>query len=315
MNNKTIATIALSSRDFASFEEKLAEAVQWIELASRQGADMAVLPEMINLWRGDGPGNPNAMTYGQAAFDNWQQRTAPLIDAARRLKIGVTVPIVVREGKKLTNSCFFISRQGEVVGRYDKIYPTIGELEQGIVPGTPKLIEWEGLRVAGAICFDTNFSSVFEDQAGMGAQLFVIPSLWPGGRQLNYFASHYSVPIVIAYPAWSRIIGYDGNELVAGGYRWETLRWGFGAPVYLATINFDYVALHGDYNQEKMYDLQRTYGEKVRVRYDQDNATFYLESLAKDFTVADLIKKHDLLPIRDYFGQRYPKARAKFVAE
>jgi predicted amidohydrolase len=314
MKQKTIAAIALSNRDFPTFAAKLAEAVHWVEFAAKQGAELAVLPETINLWRGDGPGNPNALTYAEAALDDWQKQTAPLIEAARRLKIGVTVPVVVREGRSLWNSCFFISRTGKVVGRYDKINPTISELEQGVLPGKAKLIEWEGLRVGGAICFDTEFQEIFEQQAALGAQLFVVPSLSPGGRPLNHYASRYGTPLVIAYPAWSRILNYDGTELAAGGYRWETLRFGFGAPVLVATINFDYVVLHADGNQEKMVDVQRKYGHQVRLRFDQDNTLFYVESLAADLTVADVVKEFSLVPIREYFT-RYHQVRAKYAAD
>ena len=95
MKHRTIAAVALSSRDFPDFDAKLAEAVQWMELAAKQGAQLIVLPEALNLWRGDGPGNPNAMTFAEAACDDWQAPAQPVIQAARRLGVGVTVPMIV----------------------------------------------------------------------------------------------------------------------------------------------------------------------------------------------------------------------------
>jgi hypothetical protein len=61
-----------------------------------------------------------------------------------------------------------------------------------------------------------------------------------------------------------------------------------------------------------MVDVQRKYGSRVRVKFDQDDCTFYLESLTSDFTAADLVKEFGLTPIREYFT-RYRKVRAKFA--
>lgn len=302
MNQKTISVIALSNRDFPSFNAKLAEAVQWIELAAAQGSDIAVLPEMINLYRGDGPGNPKALSFEEAALDDWQNQTALLFDAATRLKIAVTIPILIREGGRLANCFFVVSKSGQVVGRYQKLQPTQVELDRGVAPGKPNVFEWDGIRVGGGICFDTNFIRIFEEQARLGAQLFLVPSLWPGGTGLNYYALRFSTPIALAYPAWSRIIDITGAEVAAGGYRNETLRFGFGSPVYTATVNFDRVALHGDGNQFKMVDVQKAYGKRVGVMFDQQNCLFFLEARAADLSVQEIIKQFGLVPYRDYLA-------------
>jgi predicted amidohydrolase len=303
MNEKTIAAISLSNRDFPSFEAKLAEAATWIEHAAGSGAQLAVLPEEINNYRGDGPGNPLALSLAEMAVDDWRRAIAPLFDVAVRCRIAVTAPLLVRENGSLSNSFFMISRQGEVLGRYDKMRPAPGEFEGGVRPGSlPRLIEWEGLRIGGAICFDTLFPDVFRCQAEMGADLFLVPSLWPGGSYLNYYALVFSTPIVLAYPAWSRIIDITGREVAAGGYRNETLRFGFGAPVVMATLNFDRVSLYGNINQERIVEVERRYGAKVRVLFDQQNCMFYLESRSPDLTVTDVMKEFELVPCRKYLS-------------
>lgn len=305
MNTKIISVIALSNRDFPNFAAKLAEAVQWIELAAGQGAELALLPETINEYRGDGPGHPQPLSLAEAALDDWQGATAVLFDAARRCGIAVTVPVLIREGDHLTNCFFLVSKTGQVLGQYRKAQPTQGELDGGVQPGQSAIMEWEGIKVGGAICFDTNFPRVFDKQARRGAQLFLVPSLWPGGSALDYFALRHSAVIALAYPAWSRIIGSDGREMVAGGYRHETLRFGFGAPVYTATVNFDRVALHADYNQEKIVAVQKEYGQRVRIIFDQQNCLFFLESLDRGLTVQKVMKKFDLISYRDYLA-RFP---------
>lgn len=305
MEKRTISVVALSNRDFPSFEDKLREATQWMEVAALQGADLAVLPEYLNVYRGDGWDNPAALSLEEAALDDWQTATAMLFEAAVRLGMAIAIPVLTREGDHLTNSFFLVSAEGTVLGRYQKRQPTENELAHGVVPGQHPLIDWEGLKVGGAICFDANFPRIFDQQARAGAQLFLAPSLGPGGDQLNYYALRYSAPIALAYPAWSRIIDLDGRDLVAGGYRYETLRFGFGSPVYTATLNFDRVRLHSDHNQEKMREVQLAYGRKVGLRFDQQNASFYLESLSPDVSVEEIIREFDLLRLDDFLS-RFP---------
>ena len=99
-----------------------------------------------------------------------------------------------------------------------------------------------------------------------------------------------------------------GGELAACGYRSETLRAGFGSPIVQATINFDAVTLFADFNQAKLLDVQRHYGTKVRIRFDQPNATFLLESRSPDLTVAEIMREFGLTSRRDYFAQLGPLA-------
>ncbi len=302
MNEKTISVIALGNHDYPSFEAKLAEAVKWIEIAAAQEADLAVLPECLNIYCGDGAVNSKRPTYDQIALDDWERQTFVLREAAVRFRIAVTVPVMIREGKHLANCFFLVDRDGKTVGRYQKMFPTPAELDRGVQPGKPALIEWEGLKVGGAICFDSCFPATFEMQAALGAQLFLMPSYWPGGSQLNYRALHHSTPIALAYPAWSRIVDIDGHEVAEGGYRHETLRFGFGIPVYTATLNFDRVALFGNHNQEKIVEVQRALGRKVRIRFDQPNCLFFLESRAKDLTTKEIVRQFSLIPAEDYFA-------------
>jgi hypothetical protein len=161
--------------------------------------------------------------------------------------------------------------------------------------------------MGGAICIDIYYpQKVFDPQIEAGADFFVVPSLTPAGSFLDSSAVLYGVPIVLAYAPWSRILDRDGTELVSGGYRWETLSMGFGSPVLQATINFDAVTLFADHNQAKMLDVQKHYGRKVRIRFDQSNCLFTLESRSADLSVSEVMQEFGLLSRRDYFTQYGP---------
>ena len=300
MDIRRIATISLSTQDFPSFESKLEDAVKWVEHAAGMGADLAVLPESLNLYCGDGPDNPIQLNIPDIALEDWQKDCDILVQTAKKNNIALTIPVFNRNEGKLYNSFFLISETGELLGEYRKRFPTTHEIELGVIPGNTDVITWNGLKIAGAICFDSMFEDTFVDQAAAGARLFLMPSLWPGGSQLNHWCRWLSVTCALAYPAWSRIIDIDGEEKVAGGYRSETLRFGFGSPVYCADINFDRECFDCNGTQDKIVDIEKYYGERIDVEFDQHNCVFYIESLDPDLTVSDVKAQFGIITAQEF---------------
>ncbi len=297
MNEKTIATIALRDEGFGNFDETLREAARWLELAAAQGAHLAVLPETINLLQRKNASVP----LDEFALEDWRQATALLCETAARSKISLVLPLLVRDNGVLANRFYVLGRDGAVLGYYQKRVPAPGERAAGVQSGNCKPIHWEGLRIGGAICVDVYYPQVvFDPQIDSGADLFVIPSFTPAGCLLDSWAVIYGVPFVLAYSPWSRILDRDSTELAAGGYRSETLRLGFGSPVLLATVNFDAVTLFADQNQEKIYDVARHYGRDVRIRFNQPNCLFTVESRSADLSVEDVMRRFGLVSRRDY---------------
>jgi hypothetical protein len=306
MNEKTIAAIALRDGGFSSLEETLREAAHWVEVAAAQGADLAVLPETINLLAQKDASTP----LEEYALEDWQGQTAALCETAARCGISLVLPLLVHDRGVLANRFYVLSNDGSFLGHYQKRVPAPGEQLSGVTAGDSDPIRWEGLRIGGAICFDIYYpQAVLDPQMESGADFFLVPSLTPGGLLLDSCALTYGVPFVLAYSPWSRILDRDGTELGAGGYRSETLRFGFGSPVLQATINFDAVSLFADFNQEKMQDVQRRYGSKVRIRFNQSNCLFMLESRSEDLSVQDIMKQFGLVTRRDYFAQHDPCGR------
>jgi len=302
MDQRTLAAISLSNRDYPSLDAKLEEAAAWVALAADQGAELVVLPEQLGQFRGDGPTHPHPPSLADTVLEDWQASTASLLDAARKAGVAIVVPVVTYLQQKLRNAFFVVSAEGEVLGSYAKMYPTPDEIDAGVVPaGDQPLIAWRGLRIGGAICFDTCFHDTFVRQARHGADMFVVPSLWPGGTHLNEVARLHGTPVVLAYPAWSRIIDAAGRTVAEGGYRHETLRFGFGSPIVLATLNFDRVTLYANQNQEKIVQIQRAFGDQVRITFDQPNCTFHLESLSHDVTAKQIVESYGLVPFQAYF--------------
>ncbi len=305
MNEKTIATIALNEAASSSLQDTLSEAVRWVEIAAAQGAHLAVLPETINLLHRHSESAP----LEEFALDDWQTATSILCEAAARSNIALVLPLFVRSNKSLANRFYLLSKDGDVLGSYQKRVPTPAERSLGVEPGNDGPILWEGLKLGGAICIDVYYPQVvFDPQIESGADLFVIPSLTPAGILLDSHAVNYGVPFVLTYSPWSRILDRDGTEMASGGYRSETLRFGFGSPVQIATLNFDAVTLFADHNQDKMNDVARHYGRDVRIRFNQHNCLFTLESRSPDLSVDEVMRKFGLISRRDHFAQQDPSA-------
>ena len=303
MNEKTIATIALSDQGIADFPAVLHSAALGVELAAAQGADLAVLPETINLLHRTSEDTP----LEECALEDWRTATAPLIEVAIRHRISLVLPLLVRDGGQLANRFYLLSREGTESGFYQKRIPAVGERLAHVMPAHTSPIPWEGLSVGGGICIDVYFpEQVFRPQLEAGADLFILPSMTPAGAFLDSSAVNFGVPFVLSYSPWSRILDRDGKELAAGGYRSETLRAGFGSAVQQATINFDAVSLFADFNQERIQDAQRHYGKKLRVRFDQSTCIFLMESRSSDLSVGEVMHQFGLVSRLDYFAQLNP---------
>ena len=305
MNEKTIATIGLRDGGFADLQAVLREAANWVEAAAAQGANLAVLPETINLLHR----STDHFPLEEFALEDWRTQTALLCEAAAKHRISLVLPLLVRDGAALANRFYVLSRDGSELGFYQKRAPAAGERLAGVLSAPTAPIRWEGLLLGGAICIDVYFHHhVFDPQIEAGADIFVIPSMTPAGASLEYCAVTYGVPFVLSYSPWSRILDRDGRELAAGGFRSETLRAGFGTPVQQAIINFDAVSLFADFNQEKLKEVQRHYGHKVRIRFDQPNCVFVLESRSADLSIHEIMRQFGLVSRRDYFAQLNPEA-------
>lgn len=305
MNEKTIATIALREGGYQDLQAVLRDAAHWVEAAAAQGADLAVLPETINLLHQSSDATP----LEAFALEDWRAATALLCDSAARARIALVLPLLVRESGVLANRFYVLGRDGAQLGFYQKQAPAVGERQAGVAPGCTAPIDWEGIKLGGGICIDLYFPSrVFEPQMQSGADLFIVPSMTPGGVMVDAAALAFGVPIALAYSPWSRILDRDARELAAGGYRNETLRAGFGIPIQQATINFNAITLFPDFNQNKMRDIQRHYGSKIRIRFDQSNCVFFLESRSSDLPIGEIMRQFDLVLRRDYLAELAPES-------
>ena len=85
-------------------------------------------------------------------------------------------------------SCCWIAK-AKLQAPYDKNHPTIGEIEQGKLPGTKvPIIECDFGRVAAVICFDLNFDRLREQVKAAKPDLILFSSNYHGGLMQGYWA-------------------------------------------------------------------------------------------------------------------------------
>ena len=159
--------------------ENLRRAQAALEQAARQGAQLAMLPEMFNCPYE----NPCFPVYGEpAGGETWQF----LSRMARELGLylaGGSVPEL--EGERVYNTCYFFSPEGEELARHRKVH--LFDID---VPGGQRFKESDTLtagdqitvvdtplgKIGLAICFDIRFSELFRVMGARGAQIILVPA-------------------------------------------------------------------------------------------------------------------------------------------
>ncbi len=220
--------------------------------------------------------------------------TKRLADWAKKHHCYVICPIKVRDGEQIFNSALLIDRHGDIVGRYDKIRPTEGELEKAVCPGVldPPIFETDFGRIGIQICFDVNWHAQWRRLKAKGATIIFFPSAYPAARQVKTHAWLNQCFVVSSTMTRAASI-YDitGDTLATTG---KYQRWA-GAVLPVGKRLFEI-----DYHVGKFRQIAQKYGPKVRITWYHDDDLVSLASLDPQLTVDDLIEEFELTPHRAY---------------
>ena len=285
---------------YTQVAERLQVARQYAVRAARMGADIIAFPEIYPHL-----GAPAERWAGIA-----EQADGPTLSymaaLARELSIYIIWPLLMREGAKLYNASVVLDRQGQVLGIYHKMYPTISEMEAGVVPGRePVVLETDFGRIGMAICFDLNFRPVMQGLAERGAEIVFFSSMYRGGLQLRAWAHEFAYYIVSAISAeLGQIVDMSGTVLAEATYE----------AIALARLNLDRRLLHMDYNWEKMDAILAKYGTGVSFQFFTREAKFTIASERSDLTVNDIIAEFGLEELPAYFT-RATQLRSQVLAK
>jgi beta-ureidopropionase len=275
------------------------EAGRWLERASRMGADLVAFPEL----------------YPQLALAHPYHHPEPsdggtiarVRELAKRHKMIIIWPRVEYDPSRgMRNTSILVDRSGEILGRYDKMFPTVGELEKGIVPGVEvPVFETDLGRIGMLICFDMNFQEARNALRRGKPDLVVFSSMYRGGLQAQALAFELGAFVVTSVASeLGLIIDRCGRIIKESTY--ETLA--------VAPVNTNSVALHMDFNWVKMDAMLAKYGPMLTFDYHTREAFYVIES-AGDRDISELVEEFQLETADAYFErsrQRRAESLAKF---
>lgn len=279
-----------------------------------QGVDLTAVREMaarVAYYRPDFicfPEGCASLAEGTARGIETAPEMAPYAAAvgeiAREFDTALIVPCLEREARRVYNSVPIVNRRGELVLVYRKNYPTIGELEAGITPGTEAPVaDCDGVRVGAAVCFDLNFDAHAARLESARARLVFWPSMYWGGQYLQHWALRYGFGMVATYSLESTIVDMNGQVLARQGLDTFRVRSGLLPPWALADLHLNRELYHLDYNMVHFPAIQERYGPEATIEVWEPEGVFLLASNRPDVPVEAIAAEFGLETNRDYMAR------------
>jgi predicted amidohydrolase len=234
MRQVRIATVAFLVEDrLHSIPENVERALDYVRQAKLKGADIVCLPEMVTT--------ANVAPELEAYAESYPgEFTRAFRDVARKEKINLVAPYLVRSGKKVYNQATVINRKGDIEGYYRKVQPT-GAESRSITPGSSlPVFKLDFGTIAVMICMDIYFAEIPRIYAFKGAEVVFWPTVSHGPTQealrsqLTVRAMDNSLVMVESNlashppyapysgrfrPATARIVDHNGDIIAQTGRR------------------------------------------------------------------------------------------------
>ena len=268
--------------------------------ARQFGADIVAFPEVYPHLHLDWEKN-----LPEIAEELSGPTTERMMAEAKKLGMYIIWPLWEREGDTFYNAAVLIDRQGEIVGKYHKVHPTVGEIEKGIRPGTEAtVLETDFGRIGICICFDLNFRDIVTGLKDNGAEVIFFCSMYRGGLQVRAWAFELGRYMVSAIGAeLGQIVDLTGRQLKLATYE----------AVIAQRVNLNRRLLHMDYNWDKMDEMLKKYGTDVSFDYVTQEACFAIGSEREGLDIEDILDEFGLERREDYF-RRCNEVREKALA-
>lgn len=195
------------------------------------------------------------------------------------------------------NSCVLLGRDGNIAGIYDKNFPTIGEMEEGIkASDQAPVFQCDFGRVAIAICFDLNFDELRLQYAAKKPHLILFSSMYHGGMvQSEWAYSCRSYFVGSVYRSTPSEIRNPLGEVLATSTNY------FDYAV--SRINLDYEVVHLDYNWEKLRELKKKYGDLVDIHDPGRLGVVLINSNHSEITAGQMVDEFRIERVDDYFAR------------
>lgn len=200
--------------------------------------------------------------------------------------------------KSVYNTTYIIGRKGELVGVYNKNFPTIGEMKNGIKPAvTVPVFECDFGRVTCAVCFDLNFDELRKRHAELKPDIILFSSMYHGGLVQNYWAysaESFFVSSCGPVKLTSEILNPLG-EIISTSTNY------FNYAV--KEINLDYEVVHLDNNWTKLRALKEKYKNRVSIHDPGKLGVVLVTSEDNRVSAQEMLKEFDIMNVSSYFNE------------
>jgi predicted amidohydrolase len=268
----------------------------YVKQAGQLKSDLVAFPEICN-------------TLGATEPWQFEPLDGPTLTAMSRVakenSIYVVCPLATLENGTRYNSSVLVGRQGQIEGIYHKNFPTHGELDVGIIPGTKApIFETDFGRVGLSICFDLNYWEVGSALCANQAEVVIWSSMWEGSRMLTKWAIEFGFFMAASYSKRSSITDNVGREIVSLQRNVYDRTGGTATPLVTATIDMDRRLLHHDENLDRLEEVFGKYGgDAVYAEWLPHECLLILGSQMPGVSTDQLIEEFNLEPMRDYLAR------------
>ena len=298
-NKITIATIGASPNiNKNQAPEKLVEQIidfwrgQLRQVLSSK-VDLIVLPEVC-----DAPGGLKGAEQENYLKARQNQLLDYFASVAKDNNCYIAFGSIHEAKEGLRNSLVLLDRKGKMAGTYNKNFPTIYEMDDGIIPGNEvSVIQCDFGKVALAICFDLNFDELRQQYAKAKPDIVIFSSVYHGGLMQGawaYSCRSYFVSAISDNRAPSAILNPLGEVVATSTNYFNYTK---------ATINLDYKVVHLDFNWDKLTKLKAKYGDAVTIHDPGKIGAVMITSEDKNISAAQMVKEFDIELLDDYFNR------------
>ena len=256
-------------------DEKVKQAVDYLNTAGQNKVDIACLPEEFAGFDAEPIPGPTTDTIAKLA---------------RQYNMYVICPIREQTSDKQYNTAVLIDRRGEIVGSYRKVFVYWGEgltlSKEGV-----KVFDTDFGKISILTCFDLNFAELWHEADALDADIVFWPSAYGGGMPLNAYAMLYHYYIVPV--GWGNIIDITGENMN------NVIKPRDG--MFITTLDLDRTLIHTNFNTEKVAKLLEEHkGEVVQEHYYNMESWYLLKSVKSGVSVRELCKKYKIETLRQY---------------
>ncbi len=244
-------------------KQSVEEACKLLRQVKAEGADLALLPEIFAL--------QNCADWAAEAEPLDGYVVTQLREEAKRLNMGIAAGHALVIDSRKRNSLVLIGRGGDVLALYHKAYPTINELEKGIVPGSgAQVVETEFGRIGFAICYDLNFAELRLAYRDLDPDLLLFSSYFRGGLETRWWAYETRSHLVSScIDPESVIVNPVGRVLAQTDFRTRKAT---------VTLNLDCEVLHYDYTNLRLEEAIQRHGAALEFDWAEPEGVFLLSS-------------------------------------